>query len=96
MKCEYGHNYRVCLYVLDKFLGDQRPSYNHDLTFKLSIGENSPQPFINDIILESGSGIRMTQAIFGQGNPEPSDTVTTVFILTVFLIHNNNNNNKDY
>lgn len=60
---------------LDKFLGDQRPSYNHDLTFKLSIGENSPQPFINDIVLESGSGIRITQAIFGQGNPEPSDTV---------------------
>ncbi|XP_025424275.1 laminin subunit gamma-1 isoform X2 [Sipha flava] len=58
----------------DKFLGDQRSSYNHDLTFKLSIGENSPEPKINDVILEGGSGLRITQAIFGQGNQLPSDT----------------------
>ncbi|XP_050422694.1 laminin subunit gamma-1 isoform X2 [Adelges cooleyi] len=58
----------------DKFLGDQRSSYNHDLTFKLSIGENSPEPTVNDVVLEGGSGIRITQTIFGQGNPLPSDT----------------------
>lgn len=64
----------------DKFLGDQRSSYNHDLTFKLSIGENSPEPNVYDVILESGSGLRITQAIFGQGNPIPSDTVSTLFL----------------
>lgn len=62
----------------DKFLGDQRSSYNHDLTFKLSIGENSPEPNVNDVILEGGSGIRITQAIFGQGNQLPSDTVIII------------------
>ncbi|VVC25129.1 Hypothetical protein CINCED_3A009745 [Cinara cedri] len=69
----------------DKFLGDQRSSYNHDLTFKLSIGENSPEPTINDVILESGSGIRITQAIFGQGNVLPSDTPKTY----KFRLHEN-------
>ncbi|CAI6348984.1 unnamed protein product [Macrosiphum euphorbiae] len=64
----------VYLLAPDKFLGDQRSSYNHDLTFKLSIGENSPDPTINDIILEGGAGLRVTQAIFGQGNTLPSDT----------------------
>jgi len=64
--------------IVDKFLGDQRSSYNHDLTFKLSIGENSPDPTINDIILEGGAGLRVTQAIFGQGNPLPSDTVNVL------------------
>ncbi|XP_050538498.1 laminin subunit gamma-1, partial [Daktulosphaira vitifoliae] len=58
----------------EKFLGDQRSSYNHDLTFKLSIGENSPEPTVSDIMIESGSGLRITQTIFGQGNPLPSDT----------------------
>lgn len=67
-----SHNFAV-----DKFLGDQRSSYNHDLTFKLSIGENSPEPTINDVILEGGPGFRITQAIFGQGNQLPSDTVSS-------------------
>lgn len=67
--------------TVDKFLGDQRSSYNHDLTFKLSIGENSPDPTIYDIILEGGAGLRVTQAIFGQGNPLPSDTVNHYVLL---------------
>ncbi|GFG33810.1 hypothetical protein Cfor_03510 [Coptotermes formosanus] len=58
----------------DRFLGDQRASYNQDLTFKLRIGENGPSPTVEDIVLE-GSGLSITQAIFGQRNPLPS-TVT--------------------
>ncbi|XP_018901355.2 laminin subunit gamma-1 isoform X1 [Bemisia tabaci] len=57
----------------DRFLRDQRASYNQDLEFKLRIGENAPKPTIEDIILEGG-GLRVTQTIFGQANPLPSDS----------------------
>lgn len=55
----------------DKFLGDQRTSYNQDLSFKLRIGENGPSPTIQDVILE-GAGLSISQAIFGQGNKLPT------------------------
>jgi len=81
--CSPSYNLANIIYctVADKFLGDQRSSYNHDLTFKLSIGENSPDPTINDIILEGGAGLRVTQAIFGQGNTLPSDTVNVLSVV---------------
>ncbi|XP_069688400.1 laminin subunit gamma-1 [Periplaneta americana] len=55
----------------DRFLGDQRASYNQDLTFKLRIGESGPSPTVEDIVLE-GASLSITQAIFGQQNPLPS------------------------
>lgn len=64
-----------CLIFPDRFLGDQRASYNQDLTFKLRIGENGPSPTVEDIVLE-GSGLSITQAIFGQRNPLPSTVVS--------------------
>ncbi|XP_066981652.1 laminin subunit gamma-1 isoform X2 [Macrobrachium rosenbergii] len=55
----------------DRFLGDQRASYNHDLSFLLRIGELGPQPSTEDIILE-GAGLTISAPIFSQGNPIPS------------------------
>ncbi|XP_067003262.1 laminin subunit gamma-1 [Anabrus simplex] len=55
----------------DRFLGDQRASYNQDLTFKLRIGESGPVASVEDVVLE-GAGLSITQAIFGQRNPLPS------------------------
>jgi coxsackievirus/adenovirus receptor len=58
-------------------LGEHRASYNHDLTFKLRIGENGPSPTVEDIVLE-GAGLSITQAIFGQQNPLPSIAVSQI------------------
>ena len=69
-----------CLIFPDRFLGDQRASYNQDLTFKLRIGENGPAPTVEDIVLE-GSGLSITQAIFGQLNPLPSTAVSLGYII---------------
>lgn len=55
----------------DRFLGDQRASYNKELKFVLRIGENGPNPTATDIILE-GAGTYVTNTIFGQNNPLPS------------------------
>ncbi|KAI5735373.1 hypothetical protein M8J77_017507 [Diaphorina citri] len=57
-----------------RFLGDQRASYNHDLIFKLRIGDVKPDinPQNNgDIILE-GAGLKIQQTIIGQDNPIPT------------------------
>jgi hypothetical protein len=45
------------------------------MTFKLRIGENGPSPTVEDVVLE-GSGLSITQAIFGQLNPLPSTAVS--------------------
>ncbi|XP_033323034.2 laminin subunit gamma-1 isoform X1 [Megalopta genalis] len=58
----------------DRFLGDQRASYNQDLAFTLRIGEVGPAPTARDIILEGGNGEQITQPIFGQNNRVPSGT----------------------
>ena len=55
----------------DKFLGDQRSSYNQDLHFRLRIGENGPSPTVQDVVVE-GAGFSISQAIFGQGNKLPT------------------------
>lgn len=57
-----------------QFLGDQRPSYNHDLKFTLRLGENRGYPSSQDIILE-GARTSVSMNIYGQNNPEPSDQV---------------------
>ncbi|XP_076636198.1 laminin subunit gamma-1 isoform X1 [Colletes latitarsis] len=58
----------------DRFLGDQRASYNQDLSFTLRIGEVGPAPTARDIILEGGNGEQITQPIFGQNNRLPTVT----------------------
>ncbi|XP_028177669.1 laminin subunit gamma-1 isoform X2 [Ostrinia furnacalis] len=55
-----------------QFLGDQRPSYNHDLKFTLRLGEARGYPSAQDIILE-GARSSISMNIYGQNNPEPSD-----------------------
>ncbi|XP_034232146.1 laminin subunit gamma-1 isoform X2 [Thrips palmi] len=55
----------------DKFLGDQRSSYNQDLSFRLRIGETGASPSVMDVVLE-GAGFTISQAIFGQGNKLPT------------------------
>ncbi|GLV33913.1 Laminin B2 [Carabus blaptoides fortunei] len=61
------------LYFLapDRFLGNQRASYNRNLKFTLRIGENGPNPTSGDIILESGP-TQVTNTIFAQNNQLPS------------------------
>ncbi|XP_030761697.1 laminin subunit gamma-1-like isoform X2 [Sitophilus oryzae] len=56
--------------VPERFLGDQRASYNQILEFSLRIGDSRAIPTAADVILE-GSGKRITINIFGQGNPIP-------------------------
>ncbi|KAJ0183971.1 hypothetical protein K1T71_000394 [Dendrolimus kikuchii] len=56
----------------NQFLGDQRPSYNHDLKFTLRLGENRGYPFSKDIVLE-GARTSISMNIYGQNNPEPND-----------------------
>ncbi|XP_060809520.1 laminin subunit gamma-1 [Amyelois transitella] len=56
----------------NNFLGDQRPSYNHDLKFTLRLGEARGYPSSQDIILE-GARTSVSMNIYGQSNPEPSD-----------------------
>lgn len=64
----------------DRYLGDQRASYNQLLQFTLRIGENRPIPTSTDIILE-GSGARVTNTIFTQNNQIPSVHVSVVIYL---------------
>ncbi|OWF54908.1 laminin subunit gamma-1-like [Mizuhopecten yessoensis] len=54
-----------------RYLGDQRFSFNHYLTFDLRIGQERPRPLAVDIVLE-GSGQRISTAIYTQSNPMPS------------------------
>lgn len=54
----------------NRFLGDQRASYNQDLEFRMRVGEAGAAPTAGDIILE-GAGLTITQPIFGQNNPLP-------------------------
>ncbi|UYV66192.1 LAMC3 [Cordylochernes scorpioides] len=55
-----------------RYLTDQRNSYNQFLKFSLRIGEESPRATLEDIIVESGNGRKISQPIFGQGNHLPS------------------------
>ncbi|XP_050515179.1 laminin subunit gamma-1-like [Diabrotica virgifera virgifera] len=55
----------------NRFLGDQRASYNQLLEFTLRIGDNRAVPTATDIILE-GSGASVTNTIFAQKNAIPS------------------------
>uniref|UniRef100_A0A0K8T181 Laminin subunit gamma-1 n=1 Tax=Lygus hesperus TaxID=30085 RepID=A0A0K8T181_LYGHE len=69
----------------DKFLGDQKASYNQELQFKLKVGnvtDIASHP--HDIILE-GNNLAVSQAIFGNGNSLP----TTQDQVYKFTLHEN-------
>lgn len=55
----------------DRFLHDQRASYNQNLSFTFRIGEGGPRATVEDIKLE-GAGLSISQPIFGQANPMPT------------------------
>ncbi|CAH0546889.1 unnamed protein product [Brassicogethes aeneus] len=55
----------------DRFLGDQRASYNQLLYFTLRIGDPRAIPTARDIILE-GAGGEVSNTIFAQKNPTPN------------------------
>ncbi|KAK5642602.1 hypothetical protein RI129_008769 [Pyrocoelia pectoralis] len=57
----------------DRFLGDQRASYNQLLEFTLRIGENRPVPTATDVVLE-GAGTSISNTIFAQRNLIPAMT----------------------
>lgn len=59
----------------DKFLGDQRRSYNQILQFTLRTGGNQVAPTATDIMLE-GAGSYVTNTIFAQRNPLPNIQVS--------------------
>ncbi|XP_063925380.1 laminin subunit gamma-1 isoform X2 [Zophobas morio] len=59
----------------ERYLGDQRASYNHLLQFRLRIGDyDRPIPTATDIILEGG-GVSVTNTIFAQQNKIPSNVI---------------------
>lgn len=60
-----------------KFLGDQRASYNQDLEFRLRTGEVGAAPTVEDIVLQ-GAGLSISQPIFGQNNPLPNVHVKSI------------------
>lgn len=77
------HHLLYVIFIADRFLGDQRASYNQDLTFTLRIGETGPAPTARDIILEGGNGEQITQPIFGQNNRIPTVVVSLLPILSI-------------
>lgn len=60
----------------DRYLGDQRASYNQLLKFVLRIGETGPIATATDVVLE-GAGAYIANTIFAQRNPIP--TIQVIF-----------------
>nr|KAG5699979.1 hypothetical protein BaRGS_001798 [Batillaria attramentaria] len=60
----------VYFFAPERYLGDQRFSYNQFLTFELQIGEETARPSVVDIVIE-GSGQSIATHIFAQSNPVP-------------------------
>lgn len=59
----------------ERFLGDQRASYNRNLSFKLQlVGQVGPSTSASDIVLE-GAGTKISLPIFAQNNGMPDQTV---------------------
>ena len=54
-----------CDHLAGKFLGDQRLSYNQDLTFRLRLGEEQARASILDVVIE-GDGLMVSAPIYAQ------------------------------
>ncbi|XP_016934621.2 laminin subunit gamma-1 [Drosophila suzukii] len=67
-------NEHVYFQAPDRFLGDQRASYNRDLKFKLQLVGQVVNTGVSDVILE-GAGSRISLPIFAQGNGIPDQGV---------------------
>lgn len=66
-----GNKYNIFFSAPDRFLGDQRASYNRLLKFRLQlVRQTAPNPSTADVILE-GAGTRISLSIFTQGNSMP-------------------------
>ncbi|XP_060520343.1 laminin subunit gamma-1-like isoform X2 [Cylas formicarius] len=66
-----GGDQAIYFVAPDRFLGDQRNSYNQILDFSLRIGDSRPIPTATDILLE-GAGRSITNTIFAQKNRIPT------------------------
>lgn len=69
----------------ERFLGDQRASYNRLMKFKLHlVNQRGPNPSPSDVILE-GAGTKISLPIFAQNQGIPDETVREF----VFRLHEN-------
>ena len=76
--------------VLDKFLGDQKASYNQELKFKLRVGEAGAIPRQGDLIIIAGgkTPIKISLSLTDQNNPVPGIQVKLYSSVIVFpLFH---------
>ena len=55
-----------CLLFPERYLGDQRFSYDQHLSFTLRCGEEGARASVLDIIIEGGNGLRISAPIFAQ------------------------------
>lgn len=69
-----GFFFQISCFFSECYLGNQRSSYNHYLTFSLRIGAENVRISAHDVILE-GAGLRVSVPITEQGNPIPSHKV---------------------
>ena len=70
-----GGNDFIYFLAPDRFLGDQRASYNRFMKFKLQLSkQRGPNPSPLDIILE-GAGTQISLPIFAQGQGLPEDQI---------------------
>ena len=64
-------------FASEKFLGDQKASYNQDLTFKLRVGEEGGYPGQDDLAIISGGDrpSKISVSLVDQNNPPPDRQV---------------------
>ena len=77
--------------IVDKFLGDQKASYNQELKFKLRVGQAGAVPRQDDLIIMSGGEKRVTKismSLTDQNNPVPGLSVRIKHYFKKMVISN--------